>query len=133
VKKSEELVARKFEELDTRDITDYVLHRAKSDHNLWKKNLSEMLVGLNSLTEDALGDHQSCRLGKWYGTISDETIKGHPAFAALDKPHAEVHTCGKKAAALFAQGDREGAQAAVSEMEIASAEVIRLLDELLAR
>ena len=133
VRKSEGLVERKFKELDGREIRDYVLHRAKSDHNLWKKNLSEMLVGLNKLTEDELSDHHSCRLGKWYTSIADEAIKGHPAYASLDKPHADVHAFGKKAAALFAQGDREGALAAVEEMETASAEVMRLLDELIAR
>ena len=133
VRKSEELVDRKFGELDAREINDYVLHRAKSDHNLWKKGLSEMLVGLNNLTEDELADHHSCRLGKWYSSIADTAIKGHPAYQALEKPHADVHTYGKKAAAQFAQGDREGALASVSEMENASAEVIRLLDELIAR
>jgi methyl-accepting chemotaxis protein len=43
-----------------------------------------------------------------------------------------VHRLGKKAAELFAQGDRTGAATAVTEMEKASADVIRLLDELLA-
>jgi len=133
VRKSEELVERKFAELDGRDINDYVLHRAKSDHNLWKKGLSEMLVGLNNLTEDELADHHSCRLGKWYSAISDAAIKEHPAYQALEKPHADVHTHGKRAAALFAQGDNEGALASVGEMEKASGEVIRLLDELIAR
>ncbi len=133
VQKSEQLIERKFAELDGREIDNYVLYRGKSDHCLWKKRLSEMLVGLNNLTSDELADHHSCRLGKWYGAVNDATVKNHPAYQALEKPHAEVHACGKQAASLFAQGDRQGAINAISKMESASAEVIQLLDELINR
>lgn len=130
---SEKLVNDQFAVLDGRDIHDYVLQRAKSDHFLWKKNLSEMLVGLNNLTASELADHTSCRLGKWYGKVTDPTIRKHPAFAVLDGPHAAVHTHGRQAAQRFAEGDLAGAQAKVREMEAASVEVVKLLDELLAR
>ena len=133
VRDSEALIEKRFEMLDSRTIHDYVLYRAKSDHFLWKKRLSEMLVGFNNLTESELADHHSCRLGKWYNNVSDETIRRHPAFAALEKPHAAVHEHGKRAAALFARGDREGAYRAVEEMNGASVDVVRLLDELIAR
>ncbi|MCB1507873.1 MAG: CZB domain-containing protein [Hyphomicrobiaceae bacterium] len=133
VRQSETLIDKEFARLDGREIHDYVLHRAKSDHFLWKKRLSEMLVGLNNLTEAELADHHSCRLGKWYGKVSDPTIRNHPAFAALNEPHARVHKFGKEAAALFAKGDRAGAVAAVAAMEAASEDVVRLLDKLLGR
>ena len=80
-----------------------------------------------------MADHHSCRLGKWYDAVKDDTITVHPAYGALETPHAAVHTHGKRAAAQFAQGDRDGAQASVSEMEMASAEVVRLLNELIDR
>ena len=92
-----------------------------------------MLVGLNNLTADELADHHSCRLGKWYGSVRDQAVKIHPAYQALEKPHTEVHTFGKQAASLFAQGDRQGAMDAILKMESASAEVIQLLDELINR
>lgn len=133
VRQSEKLVDRGFAALDGREIHDYVLHRAKSDHFLWKKRLSEMLVGLTNLTADELADHHSCRLGKWYGAVADEDIKRHPAFAKLSEPHAAVHTFGKQAAACFATGDRLGAQELVAKMDVASVEVTQLLDELLSR
>jgi methyl-accepting chemotaxis protein len=130
---SEKLIAEQFESLEKRAIPDYVLHRAKSDHMLWKKRLNEMLVGLNKLTAAELTDHQSCRLGKWYTTLADAQLKSHPAFAQLEKPHAAVHRHGKRAAELHAAGDREAAYREVAEMEKASTEVVRLLDALIAR
>ena len=80
VRASEALIDEKFAHLDGREIPDYVLHRAKSDHFLWKKRLSEMLVGLNNLTESELADHHSCRLGKWYGAVEDGTMREHPGL-----------------------------------------------------
>lgn len=133
VASSEALVNDQFAVLDGRDIHDYVLQRAKSDHFLWKKNLSEMLVGLNNLTTAELADHTSCRLGKWYSKVADPAIRNHPAFSKLDGPHAAVHSHGKEAARRFAEGDLAGAQAKVREMEIASVDVVALLDELLNR
>ena len=130
---SEKLISEQFEGLEKRAVPDYVLHRAKSDHMLWKKRLNEMLVGLNKLTSAELTDHRSCRLGKWYTTMADARLKNHPAFAQLDAPHAAVHRHGKRAAELHAAGDRESAYREVAEMEKASAEVVRLLDALIAR
>ncbi|WP_417478202.1 methyl-accepting chemotaxis protein [Maricaulis sp.] len=130
---TEALVEVSFSQCDRREIEDYVLHRAKSDHFLWKKRLSEMLVGRNQLCEAELVDEHSCRLGKWYDQVDEEAIRSHPEFVALSAPHAEVHQQGKLAARLFAAGDRDGAEAAVDRMEASSRHVIARLDALLAR
>jgi methyl-accepting chemotaxis protein len=62
-----------------------------------------------------------------------KSIKRHPVFAALERPHEAVHVHGRRAAELFAQGDRAGACAEVEKMEAASSEVVRLPDQLIAR
>ncbi len=128
---SEKLITEQFTQLDGRDIKGFVRQRAKSDHFLWKKNLSEMMVGLNNLTESELVDHHSCRLGKWYDNPNDPTVRNNPAFKALAGPHKDVHDHGKRAAALFASGNREGAHAEIAAMEKASVHVVECLDALL--
>ena len=133
VSKSEALVDEQFAVLESRNAPGYVLQRAKSDHFLWKKRLAEMLVGLKTLSASELADHHHCRLGKWYDQAVDSDIGRHPAFPRLLAPHEAVHRNGKKAAELFAKGDRAGAAQAIIEMEKASADVVRLLDDLLAR
>jgi methyl-accepting chemotaxis protein len=130
---SEKLIGDQFAGLEGRAVRDYVLHRAKSDHMLWKKRLNEMLAGINHLSSAELSDHRSCRLGKWQHGLVDPSIKSHPAFAALDAPHEAVHRHGRKAAELFTNGDRQGAYDEVGRMEAASTEVVRLLDQLLMR
>jgi methyl-accepting chemotaxis protein len=131
VGKSEALINEQFAILEPRNVRNYVRHRAKSDHCLWKKHLAEMAVGLKTLSASELSDHQQCRLGKWYEQVRNSDVARHPAFARLLAPHEAVHRNGKKAAELFAKGDREGAELAIAEMEKASVEVLKLLDELL--
>ena len=133
VAKSDTIAKQQMDVLEGRNVADYVLHRAKSDHCLWKKRLADMMVGLAGLRADELADHHQCRLGKWYGRVDDQTLTGHPAFRALLGPHEAVHTHGKRAAQLFNAGDREGAAAEVAAMEKASADVLQLLDRLIAR
>jgi methyl-accepting chemotaxis protein len=126
----EKTINEQFAYLERRNIPHYVLHRAKSDHLLWKKRLSEMLVGLNSLKAAELADHHHCRLGKWYDA-ADARLREHPAFGALLAPHEAVHRCGRAAAECHARGDLAGAFAALEEMEKASKAVVQCLDRLL--
>ncbi len=130
VAESEKVIDTQFAMLDQLTIERYVLYRAKSDHFLWKKRLAQMLAGLTGLTESELADHHSCRLGKWYDKVAPE-FRGDADFAAIEPPHRRVHEKGKEAARLYAAGDLDGAQAAYQEMEVASEEVVRLLDRLI--
>ncbi|WP_193368872.1 methyl-accepting chemotaxis protein [Pelagibius marinus] len=131
VRQSETTVEDCFAELDKKSIGDTVLYRAKSDHYIWKKRLAEMLVGLNSLKADELADHHSCRLGKWYDKVDDAWFHGNQSFKSLVAPHERVHSLGKKAAEAYQTGRAEEAWKLYSEMDEASAEVVRLLDKII--
>ncbi|MBI3446205.1 MAG: CZB domain-containing protein, partial [Magnetospirillum sp.] len=92
----------------------------------------EMLAEKTTLNPDELANHKSCRLGKWYYSTSDENIRNHPAYRALEAPHEKVHQLGIEAARKFRDGDFDGAVDAVAAIEIPSQEVQNLLDELAA-
>jgi methyl-accepting chemotaxis protein len=126
-------VEQQFAVADTFNIPDTVLFRAKSDHFMWKKRLAEVMVGTTKLKSSELADHRQCRLGKWYDSVSDETIRRHPSFAAVLAPHEAVHVSGRRVADLMEHGDRDGAYVAFAEMDKASGEVVAHLDRLLAR
>ena len=129
----EATIEQQFAEAEAHGAPDFVLHRAKSDHFMWKKRLAEVLVGLKALKPEELSDHRHCRLGKWYETVTDRTIRDNPAFTAVLPVHEAVHVNGRKVAELVARGDRDGALAAYGEMERASAAVVECLDRLIAR
>lgn len=128
----EELVIGLDDLLD-RQIPDMTIYRAKSDHIIWKKKLAEMLIGRSRLNPDELADHHSCRLGKWYDAIKDTAIRSHPAYAAMAAPHKAVHDHGIQAARLYQQGDLEGAMNEIALVAGASQDVLKYLDELIAR
>ncbi len=104
---SDKAVVEALASLQERNIDNFVLHCAKSDHLLWKKRLSGMLMGVSNLREDELADHRSCRLGKWYEAARTE-FAGSRTFAELEGPHAAAHDAGKRAARLWGHGDRDG-------------------------
>ncbi len=114
------------------EIHNAVIYLAKADHMVWRRRLAEMLAGKATLNPDELANHHTCRLGKWYDAVGDAAIKNHPAFRALEKPHAEVHHLGIEAAKRYRNGDFDGAVEAVAAIEDPSNEVQRLLDELAA-
>ncbi|WP_439636924.1 methyl-accepting chemotaxis protein [Oceanicaulis sp.] len=127
---TESTIGQTLAALSDRNIENFVLHCAKSDHLLWKKRLNSMLVGAIQLSESELSDHRSCRLGKWYEAARHEY--GHiPAFQAVETPHARAHECATRAARLCAAGDYTGAERAVEDMDDASETVLNALDRLI--
>jgi methyl-accepting chemotaxis protein len=124
------LVGEELTELSHMTFDRQIERLAKADHVGWKKRLCDMAVGRAKLNADELSDHHSCRLGKWYYGDASLPSRQHPAFKALEKPHALVHEHGKKAARLFQSGDLAGAIAEIENVDRASADVLRLLDQL---
>lgn len=103
---------------------------AKIDHVLFKKRVVDTIMGHGDWKSDEVPDHHNCRLGKWYDAISKASIKSHPDFASLKQPHKEVHQAAKLALDAYHRGDTLTALDHLTELNQASAEVIRLLTSL---
>ena len=106
-----------------------LIEKAKSDHAQFVKNIETALVKKNGARASALTDHHSCRFGRWYDMVTDETIHACPSYQKLPEPHAAVHSYGKKALSLHEQG-ADGVEDAVVEMKKASTQVVSLLASL---
>ncbi len=126
--KSAQLIDDRLKDFQKYNIPNAIMDFAKSDHISWKKRLAAMLVGKNKLTAEELGDHHGCRLGKWYYGVSDQKMKTCEHYLGIEDPHAAVHRHGKKAAELFAKGDRVGALAEFEKMSEASSKVVGNLE-----
>ncbi len=124
------LVGEELQNISKFSFDNKVPRLAKADHVIWKKRLADMAVGRVKLKADELADHHSCRLGKWYYGDASRDSRSHRAFALLENPHALVHQHGKHAAKLFEAGDLAGALKEIQNVEAASKDVLRLLDEL---
>ena len=127
---AQEVIGKRIEHLHASSSGASIIDVAKADHFKWKERLAGMMVGANNLSASELASHRECRLGKWYKSVTDSSVKASQAFQTLDTPHRLVHEHGKRMAELFAKGDRVAALAEFEELERASTEVVGLLSEL---
>lgn len=112
------------------NVPNKVARLAKADHVIWKKRLADMFSGQIRLSEAELASHHKCRLGKWYYGVGASAYRHHPAFRALETPHARVHEAGLRAVQEFNAGRLENALRCYRDVESASQEVLRLLTSL---
>lgn len=123
-------VSQQIGALSEFDIPKKTIRIAKSDHVIWKKRLADMLAGHQALNPDELASHKSCHLGEWYYSAEGKALAGSAAYKEIEGPHKIVHECGIEAVKRYNNGDIEGALELYGKVDIASREVVRLLDEL---
>lgn len=124
---------RVIEENNVHLSSNALLQLSKADHILWKWRIYNMLLGLETVKPSDVSSHQDCRLGKWYDQELTKQRLGHlPAYRNMVTPHAAVHKYAREAATYFEQGNIPAAEESLHQLEAASAEVIRLLDDLIA-
>ncbi|WP_448189307.1 methyl-accepting chemotaxis protein [Azospirillum sp. sgz301742] len=109
-----------------------LIENTKIDHVTFLANVKKTIEGNGDATADKLADHHGCRLGKWYDTVSDATVRGSRFYADLAEPHARFHAAGKRALRAHEAGDTAAARAALNELEQISHGVLDLLDKLAA-
>ncbi len=114
-------------------ITDRVfMSLAKLDHVIWKVNT--YLSVSHKKPAFAFVDHKNCRLGKWYNEgLGKKYFSKTPSYGKLDTPHSKVHNATHNVFDSINDGvvDYESAVNALVEMENASKEVFKLLDQIL--
>ena len=105
---------------------------AKLDHVVWKVNTYLSVV--RGAPAFPFVDHHSCRLGKWYYEgAGQQHFSRCRSFAALERPHAEVHSGTKQVFELLARPGSSFSQisAALRRMEEGSNGVFATLDRIL--
>jgi methyl-accepting chemotaxis protein len=103
---------------------------AKSDHVHFKKSIYEAMAGTARIDPERLADEHSCRFGQWYDGMTDPQIRNQPAFRAIAEPHRRIHAAGKAALQTTSQENGAESHRHIEQLENASQEVFRLLDDL---
>ena len=111
-----------------------LLQLSKADHILWKWRIYNMFLGIEDIQESEVSSHKDCRLGKWYTSKNVQEDFGHESvFKDLDHYHQEVHNQALIAVQLFKKGKIEGAEQALSRLELASNEVLDKINTLIEK
>ena len=103
---------------------------AKIDHVLFKKRVVEVVLGKETWPSADVPDHHSCRLGRWFDSTADESLKRIAPMQALEAPHARVHEVARAALKAYEAGDQDRAIEELKALETASSEVVSLLEEV---
>src|SRR5699024_4681243 len=68
-----------------------IIELTKTDHLLWKWNIYNLLLGVSSVSKNALTSHRDCRLGKWYYSDQSKDLHNEKTFKDLETPHKAAH------------------------------------------
>lgn len=103
----------------------------KTDHLLWRWWVYNHMLGYHQMDVTDVADHHHCRLGHWYMQCQgDSKISNLSAYQALDAPHRRIHDLARQAVEAVEAGQQEQVVSYLQQMDQASDEVIRCLDEL---
>ncbi|MDX1399121.1 MAG: methyl-accepting chemotaxis protein [Oceanospirillum sp.] len=110
--------------------TSAFLNTVKLDHAVWKNNVYSLIDKQQFSSE--VNAHTECRLGNWYFNGYGAKHYSHlQSFKDLDRPHKQVHDCGRAALQAGAAGNTKAMLKSLQCMEDASLEVIQCIDRLM--
>ncbi len=101
-----------------------------TDHLIWRWRIYNMLLGYEALTEESVGTHHTCRLGKWLDSVETTDSEVQRVIRQINNPHSKLHSYAKEAIGIYNSGDVIKAEAYLSKLEETSGEVIELLKAL---
>lgn len=106
---------------------------AKIDHVIYKHNVYALLFGEKNDFKEV--SHHACRLGQWYENGTGKEEYSHTtAYKKLEAPHAIVHNRAnqlvKECADETVTCSKEKIEKMVAEIEGASKDVFKILDEM---
>ena len=124
----EGLPASRVDALAARSI-DRICDLARSDHIAFMEKIARAMDG-ETMSATALATHHTCLLGRWYDSVTDETMLALPAFRALAEPHREVHTRARQVLLALDGGQMPLARTRMEELRASSAKVQSGLEQL---
>ena len=130
IEKTSTVIGRQLQTLEKFSIPHMALLIAKSDHVMWKKRLTEMLMGRTQMRDGEVADHHSCRFGKWYYGQGMELYNNSTTFKAIEAPHSQIHETAKKVVTAYNAGQMKDAQRLLESLDEPTAQVLELLDKL---
>lgn len=116
-----------LDQLDPKDAVHFYI----TDHIYWRWRIYNMLLGYERLNAKEVGNHHTCRLGRWladYGT-RNPGIAQH--IGEIEAPHARLHQVAGEAIKAYNSGDRAAADADLAEINMLSSQVVGVLKKML--
>ena len=110
--------------------TNAFIETVKLDHIMYKIDVYQYIFGMSEKKIASFADHHQCRLGKWYYEGKGLELSSMDNYRRLEQPHMDVHQSGVKAMQAKNEKRHEDCIFHLYEMEVASQQVIDLMDLL---
>ena len=101
-----------------------------TDHLVWRWRVYNMILGYETLSEQEVGTHHTCRLGKWCDNTHFEDPGMCDTIKQMEKPHEELHDYAKKAIRAYNNGNTELAEKILIDIDHSSGRVIENLKKM---
>ncbi|HEY1932498.1 MAG TPA: methyl-accepting chemotaxis protein [Acetobacteraceae bacterium] len=99
----------------------------KSDHLAYVRRVSD-IAGSGEVPAGGMATQHSCRLGRWYDSLTDAATLALPSFRAIAEPHHAVHEAGDRVLAAVSFHDAASVQRHLGELRGHSERVLHCLD-----
>jgi len=107
------------------------IENARVSHKNWVQRLYRMYYSDEKISPDEIGDHRTCRFGRWYYNDAPEVLRSREIFNDLEGPHKLLHQKAKEAVRYFLDGKRVESLKLIQEVDEISNEIIMGLDRLI--
>lgn len=109
------------------------LGSAKTKHYLFKSKMRAYLGGSTDVPEEILADYNACALGKWINDIGKVKYGELSEVQKLDLTHQKIHGKANEIIKLKKEGDQEGAEAKMEDIEAIGAQIIKCIEAIEAK
>ena len=103
---------------------------AKDDHRKFVQRIEDAVNGKITVQPAELSTHHTCRLGRWYDSVTDDRIMGLPAFKGLMGRHRPVHAVARDILVALGEGKQSEAKQMLVQLHKLSNDVIVGLSDL---
>ncbi len=102
-----------------------------TDHLNWRWRVYNMILGYDRIEQTGLGDHTTCRLGRWAHDAADRLPQFTAELSRLQGPHARLHALAADAVRAHASRDAQTAEQRLEDMDRCSNEIVGMLEGML--
>ena len=114
----------------TEDLSTHtMIELSITDHLMWKWRVYNMILGYTRIDVETVGDHRSCRLGKWLASLDAGDARVASLLERLEIPHTNIHVYAKQAIVAYEKNNIEVAEQHLAQIEDSSHTVVGILRE----
>jgi len=122
-------IIKKASDINLYDSLDLVI----TDHLNWRWRVYNMVLGNTQIESSLVADPSQSRLGRWIVNIGSKESIFDYGISQMERPRQQLHSIAVKAVDSYNNGDIQGAEGYLSQLDVVSAEIEKILRDMQAK